>query len=254
MTDLVHVSPSQIATWRGCCRKWAYSRSRPRTQNAYAAFGERVHKVLEAWLQWGVIPNPLSPEGACAMAGLHYLPMPPQAGVEHGFAFVFDGVLYNGRIDLLSGFVPRRHVVATDHKSTGDLKWAKDATELQDDPQWITYGYYSAFALDVEWVIGQWVYYRRKPPASVDVTIVESRAVLEQRFLRQHHLHVLPLAASRRCMPANEGPARELWIDLHPRVPDAGQRGSECTKYGGCPYRAECLNNPLQRMTAALAA
>jgi hypothetical protein len=250
---LVRVSPSQIATWRGCCRKWAYSRCRSRTENTYAIFGQAVHKVLEAWLQWGVIPNLLDPHGACAMAGLHFLPMPPQPGVEHGFEFLFDGVLYNGRIDLLSGFVARRHIVVTDHKSTGDLKWAKEPDELQDDPQWITYGYYAAHALDVDLVIGQWVYYRRGKPKAIDTTIAETRAILTQRFLRQHHLHVLPLAASRRCMPANDGPERERWIDLHPRVADAGHRDSECRKYGGCPYFHECLN-PMQRMTAAIAA
>lgn len=257
---MVRVSASQISLWRGCCRAWAYSKVRPRQpMDEYAAFGDRVHKILEHWLQFGMVPDSMTREGDCAISGLHYLPMPPQAAVEIKFEFLYGGVVYTGRKDLLYGYVPGRVAVTEDHKTTGDLKWVKSVVQLQDDPQWITYGTHTAESLDVPMVIGQWVYYQRptasKPSRSVDVTIMESRETLRARFDVQHHLHVLPLARSRACMPDDPG-AREAWIDWHPRVPDAGRPDSYCNAYKGCPYRRECLGavSPLDRMSAALAA
>lgn len=90
----MHVSPSQIETWRGCQRRWAYSRIRPRTTNEYAAFGTRVHSILERWLEHRVTPDHKTAEGLCALAAVPELPQPQQPGaaVEHGFAFVSDGV------------------------------------------------------------------------------------------------------------------------------------------------------------------
>ncbi len=255
----VHVSASQISTWRGCMRKWAYQRLRPKVKNEWAEFGDRVHKILENWLQFGIVPDLNTREGACAFAGLHYLPMPPQVGVERTFEFMFGGVVYTGRIDLLYGYRPQVSVCVEDHKSTGDLKWAKTTEQLQDDPQWITYGTFVAESLDVPLVVGQWVWYERptasKPARSMDVAIAESRETLRARFAVQHHLHVIPLATSRACMPA-DNVQREWWIDSHPRVPNAGHRDSECAKYKGCEFRCECLGamSPLDRMTAALAA
>ncbi len=252
---LVRVSPTQIATWQLCPRKWAYSRSRPRTQNRYAAFGERVHAILEAWLKLGTPPDQDTAEGRCATAGLHLLPMPPQAGVETAFEFVFDDVIYNGKRDLVSAYVFGLCVLLTDHKSTGDLKWAKTSAELHDDAQWIVYGTALTFELRLEYVLGQWVYYQRKPPKAIDSTLVDTVAELHRRFARQHARDVVPLAASARRQPP-AGFLRELWIDSHPRCYNAGARDSGCGAFGGCPHAHECLAtlDPIERMNAALAA
>lgn len=245
MSPPVRVSPSQIATWIDCPRKWAYDRSRPRVQNKYAEFGTNVHAYLARWLSYHIPPD-YSDEGKCATAGLTLLPLPPQAWVESPFEFVYDGVLYNGIRDLVSSYVYGSSVIVTDHKSTGDLRWAKLPEELLWDPQWLVYGVSVVFQLAVRQIVGQWVYYQRKPPRARAVWVMDSMETLWSKFLWQHQTFVLPLVQSRRIMPPE--PWRILWIEAHPRCANAGARDSACYKYGGCQHRSECLTNAKERL------
>mgnify|MGYP001619006526 CR=1 FL=1 len=114
---MTHVSPSQIEKWRMCRRAWAYSRT-IRTANKCAKFGSDVHAKLEAWLLNGTVPDPNTPEGACAIVGLPFLPVPGSGLVEYPLKFWSDGVgfslehvdawvEYVGRIDLIAE-APRR--------------------------------------------------------------------------------------------------------------------------------------------------
>lgn len=238
MSSPIRVSPSQIATWIDCPRKWAYDRCRTRVQNKYAAFGTAVHSYIARWLTYRVPPD-RNDEGECALAGLGLLPLPPQSWVESPFEFLYDGVLYNGIRDLVSGFVYGSSVAVTDHKSTGNLAWAKTPDDLLWDPQWLTYGVSVMLQLPVRHVAGQWVYYQRKPPRARDVWVLDSVESLWTKFEWQHRTFVLPLAQSRRMMPPE--PWRNAWIEAHPRCSNAGARDSTCNKYGGCQHRGECL-------------
>lgn len=224
----VHVSPSQLETRRTCPRKWWYSRNRPRTRNKWAEYGERCHLMLERWLEHGVQPDASTPEGRTVLAGLHLVPMPftPGMAVEHKLDDVLlFGVPWRMRLDVLYGYVRDVSVIVSDHKTTGDLAWAKLAEILADDPQWIAYSYWAAEAFNVPWVIGQWTYFRRKPPKAEPQHIMQSREVITARMWRLHTEEVAPLVAA-----ANDP------MEAHER------RYSGCDAFGGCPYRDECYS------------
>lgn len=223
-----NASPSQLETWIGCKRKHAYRRSRPRTQNKYAAYGTDVHAHLESWLRDGTAPDLSSQEGRTAMAGLHLLPMPRTPGliVEPRLQPTMLGVRWDMRIDYLCGYVPDRVIVVGDHKTTRSIsEYAKTPETLAtEDPQGIAYTYWAAHAFRVSHVVGQWTYYQRDGKhAAKPVLFVVSRDDVTARFTRMHHEHVLPMVRSRASPPE----------DL-PRNLD------HCDAFGRCPYIDEC--------------
>ena len=246
---MAHVSPSQIATFRDCPRKHAYSRVRPRTENKWAAFGSRAHTIAENWLEHGTPPDANTPEGVCILAGLGDLPMPRSPGsvVEHQFRETYLGATYTGRIDLVYGYRPGISVVICDHKTTGNLDYmmsldpahAGTDRDFTADPQRIVYSYWATQALGVESVTAHWQYYRRKPPLSRSIKMAEPAAEIEARFLRLHAAYSLPILAAVGHPP--EHSARNL---------------ASCRKYGACPYRTECHHDvtPEQIAMAALTA
>lgn len=219
----MHISPSQIATWRGCPRKWAYSRVRPRSENKYALFGTRVHAILEGWLTTKTLPAEDTPERACAIAGLGLLPMPGTVQAEVPLELEHEGVRYVGFVDVL-GLPGDGSVLVLDHKTTGDLKWAKTQEQLACDPQWITYGHWATKHYQAERANGRWLYYRRKPPLAHPVDVTASAQELADRFGEMHETD------GRRIAAADGVPPEQL-----PRVLD------HCNAYGGCPYKNECL-------------
>ena len=233
---MTHVSPSQIHTWRGCKRRWAYSRIRPRTSNRYAAFGTKTHEYREKWLRDGVPPDANTPEGRCAIAGLEHLPMPGTCMVEIPIEFALEGVAYVGIADVVE-YQGGVHV--HDHKSCGSFDWALTAEDLFDDPQRIIYSYWAGAVLQAGEVEATWHYLRRKPPACRPVSIAEDTRSIQARMLDLHRRDGLPIAQ------ASAGP-----VD-----PERFPRNlGHCTAYGGCPFADECLSgvSPLDRAAAAL--
>jgi hypothetical protein len=228
-----------MATWLACQRKWAYSRQRPRTTNQWAEFGTRAHALIEGWLVDRKAPDPSTPEGACVVPALAHLPAPgSDLAVEVPIDFQYENVAYVGYADLVYGYRPREIVVVHDHKSTGDLKWAKTPEDLVEDPQRITYSHALATKLDVEHVLAVWGYMQRKPPRPPRlVPVLEHRDAIAVRFERLHRRAGLPI------VQAHGLPPEQLPRDL-----------SHCSAFGGCPYRAECHANlaPAEIAVAAL--
>ena len=244
---MTHVSPSQASTWEDCRAGWGWSRVRGKVPNEYAAFGDRGHLVAERWLRDGIPPNPDEPEGACILAGIDRLPMPGTALVETRFDFMSDGhqvgyydpehpdatpegwAHYTGRIDFLYGYDPGRVIVVGDHKTTGNLTYAKDEDVLRADPQRIIYSVWAAATYNVEFVASHWQYYRRKPPKSETRLVVEAVAVTRERFREFHHRVALPIVRA---------------AGIHPsQLPKDGIEKGLCDRWYGkpCPYRDECL-------------
>jgi hypothetical protein len=221
-------SPSQVETWRDCQRKHAYSRIRPRTFNAAAAFGDRAHGIVERWLRDGVPPDANTPEGRCILTGISLLPPPRTPGllVEPPVRPVLFGVQWDMRLDYLWAPGPSVLLIG-DHKTTGNIKDnAKTTEELETtDPQGLAYGHWGTTTFDVAEAAGQWTYYQRdaRVPAK-PVPFRIRRADVAERFRAMHEAEVLPMVRSR-WLPPEELP-RNL---------------AACTKYGGCSYQAECL-------------
>jgi hypothetical protein len=246
----VRISASQIKTWHEICpRRWYYERYRPRTQNDAAAAGERMHTVLENWLQFGAAPDLSTDAGRTAVAGLGLIPPPLHAQVEIGLTIPYrDGITYTGRVDFTAGYTRDRggHVVVGDHKSIGSLARAKTTEDLAHDPQWIIYGHWAAEYYEVERVTGQWVYYqrttmRRKRGTARKVEISATRSELADAFASQHERKSLPIAHAKR---SGEIPPRNL-ASCHLFPPH------------GCPYQRECHAtgggvDPLERLHASI--
>ncbi|MCR4340818.1 MAG: PD-(D/E)XK nuclease family protein, partial [Gemmatimonadaceae bacterium] len=143
LDDEIFISPTQWGEFQLCKRKWGLKNigkvSTP--QHASAALGERVHKLLEAWLEHGTIPDDSTVEGAIAVSGIQHCPSPKTVLVEQWITVPMKGYTWRGRADVMGPELepPLIH----DHKTTADMKWAKSEAELLTDVQAVVY----AFAL-----------------------------------------------------------------------------------------------------------
>lgn len=233
----VFVSATQIDTWRRCRRKWAWDKLDriPRAQNRFAELGSRVHKVLEGWLRDGVPPDANTEEGRIAMAGIQHLPVPKTGLVESQFTFGFDGEDF-----LFTGFIDwQNDDTVLDHKTTGDLKWAKTPEDLAVDVQGTVYAAAKfVHNADLDEVLLRWIYYRTKrAPKSLPVELRVPRSVCEKRMLPIVN-DARDIAKARR----TGGTA----LDFEPNV-------NECDAFGGCAYVKHCQLTSVQRMKALMA-
>ncbi|MEC9048904.1 MAG: PD-(D/E)XK nuclease family protein [Planctomycetota bacterium] len=249
MPDPVGISPSQIKTYHEQCpRRWWYSRNRPRPprrDDDPAVFGDRVHLVLEDWLQYGTVLDLGTREGKTAIAGLGFLPPPKAALVEGKFSFVYDRVKYNGRIDFTTDYEQGQHITIGDHKTIGQLHRHKTEDELVWDPQRIIYSMWGVLRYRVQRVTARWVYYQRvtksrKHGKSTVVEFTEEADMIRERFEDLHKRRSLPILNAR----------------LDDRGPTALPRNMEnCNLFPphGCPYREECHGglSSIDRLKAA---
>jgi hypothetical protein len=261
-----HASPSQIETWgrwqleksegldggytreyRGCRRKWKYRRIQPRDDSARpenAAFGDRAHKLKEAWTRHGTWTEEIaaSPEGKCLAAGLHHFAPPQQAIAEREVYRPMLGVMWHFKVDETSQWVPGASVLVSDLKTTGNLAYAKTPEQLLDDPQRIVYAADVGESLGVPVVRSRWVYCRRKPPKSVAVEVEERTADTLVR------LRVLTEQTVRPMIAANALP-----LEAFPRD---GLVTGECERWSrdGCEFKRECLAalDPVDLLNARL--
>lgn len=251
MREFKSVSASQISNYRDCPRKWWYQSilGLPTPQNASAALGEAVHAQLEAYLNDGDYPDTSKTAGRIAEAGLNLLPAPGTVFTEvpmHGTdrnkkepgaddvplpgampRLFVAGMPVNGYIDVLD--VSADSPVVLDHKTTGDLKWAKTEADLREDVQMILYGSYAldvvaSMGVEADTVTaGHIVYLTKGAPLAKATKVTLSRA----------HL------ASERKKIAET--VEEMKGSAKARTPDAVPgEASSCNKFGGCHFKDKC--------------
>ena len=222
--DEIFLSASQIGTWTDCKRKWGFQyldgiRSPP---NPSAALGVRVHAVLEAWLRDGTAFDLSTLEGQIASSGLAHLPMPGEAEVEKGFVVKTDAASYRGYIDASFGGDPP---TVLDHKTTGNLQWAKTEDDLRKDIQATIYAAEAMSRTGKDAVELRWVYYTtKKPYQSHKVSLVVLREDIEKNFDEIDLIAIDILGAYK-----NFRTGKEL-----PPSPQA------CGAYGGCFFVPTC--------------
>jgi len=232
----VYVSASQITTFRECRAKWAWDKldRLPRSESTPAQKkGTRVHKILENYLKDGTPPDPGTEEGRIALAGIKFLPDPQAAVVEGELNIMADNVNYIGFIDF--EYVKDGVPVVGDHKTTGNLDYAKTKDDLKKDVQAIIYAAYMIEKHQTEVIGLNWVYYKTKShPESFIVALELDREAIAKEFNKIQ-------TTAKEMMEAHESGKKTK--DLVPN-PNA------CGNYGGCQYLKQCiLNNPKWKET-----
>lgn len=222
-------SPTALAAVEACPRKLAWDKVDciPRESSPAQAFGTAVHKHVEDWYRKGLMPNLSTPEGDCALALLAHLP-PPQPGIE------IEQHIGRGRFHGFIDLRLRSHVF--DHKTTGDLKWAKTAYPtdppapggaLIDDLQACVYAHLSGPPVTLHWN-----YVRRKRPKVLPVRLTVTAEDIRPTLDRAHRL-----ADMADYILDNKIPALSLPPNVH-----------SCESYGGCEHRLRCNLSPEQRL------
>lgn len=233
-------SASQVSTFELCPRKWAFLKIEKLEDppSRFAQFGTETHAHLEEWFKFNHLP-PETKTGRCARAILRHLPPPQTPGIdiEHEIDVEIGGVPFKGFIDVRMLKRDPRPLVS-DHKTTGDLKWALAPEDLPNDVQATIYAH--ATMLDdrrqLDAVDLQWDYGTRDRARSLAVVRTVTRADITPRLERT--------AESVQVM-------RELYEQQTPALdiePDA--RG--CEAYGGCPFRDRCNLTPQERMRSIM--
>ena len=259
MADRLIISPTQVSTLEMCERKWGwgYIKKIKAPPNKFAQLGLDVHDVLEAFLRHGTAPDRETQVGAIAIPGLKYLPQPGAAVVEGKFLWELPTEDFDitGRIDwrdrasvVQDGVERRARIVELalagevvqigDHKTTGDFKWAKTADDLREDVQAVVYAAYYMHLMQVQAVLGRWVYYRtRRTPKALcvdwDITAAEAAPVMARVY-----------AAGRKMVE---------WHRQHPDVLDMPFDAKGCNAFGGCPYTELCNLTSRERLVSLMA-
>ena len=240
------ISPSQIATFTDCPRKWYFGSvvKVPRVTHPSAEKGERIHTILEGYLGTGILVAPPTLDGAelaaIAESGICHLPDPAHFKIDLESAWSFTRetpggpVLYNGRKDLEYDAADGIWTVG-DHKTTSNLRYALTKEALKTDPQGILYGAQALQARNRDKVRLTWIYYQTKRPyKSRLVEVVLDEAHVEAEMLKLDEIvgrKMLPLVGRK---------------DLHQTEVEPNLQS--CDKYGGCPYREICEVSPVARL------
>lgn len=225
----MRISASQIKTFELCQKKWFLEKIQkiPAGPPGYGAtFGTVMHGCLER-LQLGEEIYPegwderLRPGDSELVQDLLclYKPMVDSVQVEKKFSVpVVEDITLTGYIDLLAD----SYVI--DHKSTSSFKWALSAEELARDLQMMVYAYYAlSQTSDKESLIKlQHNVFLRRSPAKRRTTVayVSPDAILERWGEIKQTALKMKVVAGGECPPV--------------------AMGSQCHKYGGCPYAGLC--------------
>jgi len=243
VTITTHNSASQVGTKRDCWRWWAYDKSRPKPPPKQSALdGTAIHLVLENWLRFQLAPDPTTKAGRTALTGLHLIPQPRTCLVEQ--QITPTGVLpgFRGKIDFIDVEKYDTFVIG-DHKTVGKWSIMDDKVKtLATDPQRIIYSEWAVRTFQVAALWFLWVFYLRGSDQHARAAWYHATAAeIAVDFARLERDDVEPM---RRALPML--PDR---IDEFPRTLTA------CGKYGGCPYRSECLATvPPRELAAAMLA
>lgn len=223
----VYLSASQINTYTECPVKWAWDKldkiPRPESTPAQKK-GTKVHSILEEYLRQGTPPDPKTELGRIALAGIKYLPTPGLAEIEEEFAIECDVAKYVGFIDF--SYMKEDMPIVGDHKTTGNLAWAKTPMMLRTDTQAILYAVYAIEKHKTDVVGLNWVYYRTKThPESFLVSLELDREAVEREFLGIQGM-------ARQMVQAHENNLQAKDLTPNPQ---------SCNNYGGCEFLKRCI-------------
>lgn len=241
-------SPTQIDGFNECERKWAWRKIEKIyvPQNASAALGSRVHKILERYVGEGVKPDFVTDGEAAhiASSAMHLLgtvraerEKDKEAVLLEGeFRFQSEktGFVYHGIRDLSirpGVVIPELEIdgkapVVGDYKTTKSINdYAKSKDDLEFDVQSTLYGYDAMARWRMPFADLRWIYMQTKGTRKshvVPVRLTSAQAI--QNF------SVIESIARRMATALDKG-KRPLELAPNPAA---------CGNFGGCPYRHLC--------------
>lgn len=234
-----YVSPSAIETYCDCPRKWGWPKleGAPKRQSGAASLGSDVHTEHEGWLRDGIPYNRTTRAGVIADATLHLLPAPGVAVVEQEIVFSFTtsrgSVTLGGKLD---GHWREAMPIVLDHKTTGDLAWAKATKEaLIQHPQAPIYGTWAMGWYGTDWAELRWNYAttKGKPKALKSWHVVHKSELLPAVEAAADVAHDIMSTVQA----ANEGRLTSvLQLEANPAA---------CGNFGGCEFRPLCVDVPV---------
>lgn len=234
-------SVSQLETFSLCNRKWAFEKidKLEGKENEFAALGQRVHDVLEKYLDKAIPIDRSTKEGKIAFPGIKHLPLPRTKGmrVEKWFVIRFGVAAYRGLKDV-EIIVPGREPLILDHKSTRNFRWKKTKKQLLVNLQ---AGIYAADAMlksGSTTVILKWVYYAtegkpKSEPVEVRISKAQVEAILSEADEIAQQM-VKTLQTKRRA------------LDVYPNF-------ASCEAFGGCGYKEHCVRTPTSVLRSIMA-
>lgn len=254
-------SPTQIDTFIECERKWAWKKIEKiyAPQNASAALGSKVHKILELYVGEGRKPDFVTDGEAAhvASSALHLLGGLRDARVKDARSVLLEGefrfqsprtnFVYHGIRDLsvrpglvipelaLDGAAP----VVGDYKTTKSVAdYAKTSSDLEFDVQSTLYSYDAMARWQMPVADLRWIYMQTKGTRKSHVVPVR-----------------LTSAHAAKNFDAIERVAESMAkaLDTKKRPLDLAPNPNACRNFGGCPYQHFCTDlTSSQKATAKM--
>jgi hypothetical protein len=205
-----------------------------------------VHGLLEKWFRNRVPPPAHTVEGKLAQAMLLHYP-PPQAvdpnNVELEYTFRTVGISFWLAVDL---YLPGPMPTICDHKTTSDLKWAMEASDMHKDVQATLYAAWGMLKSNAPSVKVRWVYGTDKGAPKSAANSWQPKTKLVERELRGADVRErfgLTIETAKTIRAVRDSGCSAI---------DVPYDASACEQYGGCPYRDRCNLSAEERMEAMM--
>jgi len=232
---VIHISASQIETYKLCPSKWAwqYIKKIKPTQQKGAEFGSELHETLAHYLDTGEITGAEDIKlmiHKAVEALLLPFPKSKHIKIEQEFKLPIDiDVSLVGKIDCVEGgSLPR----VIDHKYLSNFNFCKTEEDLETDIQAIIYSYAfkKLWAAGEDWVYNKWIYYNasgydrpKKVGPQKAIIIVRKLNEVEKQFNALKEIYIDPMVTALKTS-ASEQTLNYLG----------------CEAYGGCPFKSLC--------------
>lgn len=235
------ISASAINAWDDCKRKWAWQKiaGLVAPSGPSAALGTAVHRVIERYLKFREPIDCLTPEGQIALTGAHLWPTAVTVDqVEAPFRVRIGSVTFHGFKDLDLG------TKVVDHKTTGNLAYAKTEESIVHDAQACLYAF-DRMAKGASSVELEWIYYLTKAPYRKPATPVRRLVTYQDISHTIERVHDTGATLERLLVE------RPHPLSLPPTI-------ASCDKYrnadgsGGCPFKERCNLSTIDKIEATM--